>query len=53
MADSISNSDDIIDSRQVIERLDELQDERDSLESDLTEALEEFEEAAERPFDAA
>jgi DNA repair exonuclease SbcCD ATPase subunit len=42
---SISNSDDIIDSRDVIKRIEELRDERDSLKSDVDEAREEYDNA--------
>lgn len=38
MKNPISNTDDIIDSRDVIARIEELTDERDSLQSDLDEA---------------
>jgi len=37
MTDSISNSDDVIDSRDVIARIEELRDERDSLKTDREE----------------
>lgn len=41
----ISNSDDTIDSRDVIERISELEDERDALDSDVEDAQEAFEAA--------
>lgn len=40
MTNSISNSDDVIDSRDVIARIEELRDERESLVSDLDDAKE-------------
>lgn len=45
MAQSISNSNDIIDSRDVIDRIDELVDERGDLESDVESAQEELDAA--------
>lgn len=45
MTTDISNSDDIIDSRQVSKRIEELQDERICLVDDVTEAQEEYENA--------
>jgi uncharacterized protein (UPF0335 family) len=45
MTDIISNTNDVIDSRDIIERIEELEGERDSLQSDYDEALEAFNEA--------
>ncbi len=42
MAREISNAEDVIDSRDVIERIEELEDERESLVSDVTEAKEAY-----------
>jgi len=48
MADSIDNRQDIIYSRDVIERIEELQDERDALDSEVEEARTERDEEAGR-----
>lgn len=45
MTHTISNSDDVIDSRDVIQRLEELKEERDDLERAIDEAKEELESA--------
>lgn len=41
----VSNSEDVLDSRDVIKRISELEDERDALDSDVEEAQEAFDEA--------
>jgi uncharacterized protein (UPF0335 family) len=48
-----TNSDEIIDSRYVIERIEELEDERDTLVEDIKESLDEFEEHAGESYDEA
>lgn len=52
MAD-IDNNEDIIDSRDVIKRLAELESERSDLEDEATEAREAFEEKVGKPYDEA
>lgn len=51
--DNPTNSDDIVDSRSIIERIEELEEEREELVMFLAEALDEFEEHAAQPYDEA